>query len=188
VTALAPVGTLLRRARRDLGTARRELHADDLTGLANRRAFLAELDRARRDGRPVAVALLDVNRFKRVNDEYGHEAGDRVLCELADRLRVAAGRARLCARIAGDEFVLLIDGDAATAVALARVVWRAVAATPVPVGEHRLELTVSVGVAAAAGAGYERLLAQADLAMYRAKRTCRGVSVHPLGLASRGAA
>jgi diguanylate cyclase len=176
---VAPIAALLHRARQDLFAARRALHEDDLTGLANRRAFLAYLDCARAHGRPIAVALLDVNQFKKVNDNYGHEAGDRVLCALADRLRSVPYPVRLCARLAGDEFVIVIDGDASAAMTVARYVWRIIPATPVDIGGHQLAVTVSIGVAAASGIDYEQLLRNADRAMYEAKETGCGVSVEP---------
>jgi hypothetical protein len=86
---------------------------------------------------------------------------------------------RLCARLAGDEFVLLIDGAGTDAAAAAHTAWHSIAATPVDLGPRELRITVTIGVASSA-VGYDQLLARADHAMYRAKRTGRGLAVHQL--------
>ena len=84
---------------------------DPLTGLANRRLldelFEASLSRADRTGTPLAVAYLDLDDFKTLNDTYGHDAGDIVLCETARRLRSTVRSADLVARVGGDEFVIV---------------------------------------------------------------------------------
>jgi diguanylate cyclase (GGDEF)-like protein len=88
---------------------------DPLTGLANREAVVRRIEerlqqqRRRRDARPFAVLFADLNNFKRVNDVYGHEAGDEVLVELAKRLKSAVRGHDLVARFAGDEFVVFIE-------------------------------------------------------------------------------
>ncbi len=170
------VAARLARSRRALHTAHHQLAHDPLTGLPNRRAFLAHLDAALRGGTPVAVVLLDLDRFKTVNDSLGHHAGDEVLCQVA---------ARLAARLQGDEFVLLTDaGPAGPAGAAAA--WQAIAAAPFTVaGGHRVAVTASIGVATAAAranrgaddAGRARLLHRADLAMYQAKTSGAGVVI-----------
>jgi len=179
LAAGVPLGAQLRQARR-------ALYEDDLTGLPNRRAWRAELARMHRRGAQAAVVLLDVDRFKDINDTYGHDVGDQVLTEIADRLRTVP--ARLCARLAGDEFVLLIDGDTAAAQVVAAGAAHVVAATPVEVCARRLSVTVSAGVAAANGVGYEHLLSRADRAMYGAKRAGRDMSASVFRVAARGAA
>ncbi len=183
---LAVVGVLLARSRRDLHTARHALSHDPLTGLPNRRAFLDRLDTALREAAPhgegaVAVAMLDLDRFKAVNDKLGHRAGDEVLCQVADRLRALPAPVRLAARLQGDEFLLLIDGT--NPAAAAHAAWRAIAATPyILAGSHRVVLRASIGVAvtqsdAGPDADHRRLLHDADLAMYRAKTTSTGVVI-----------
>ena len=177
----AVVGVLLARSRRDLHTARHALSHDPLTGLPNRRAFLDHLDAALHNTAPhrdhaVAVAMLDLDRFKAVNDKLGHRAGDAALCQVADRLRALPAAVRLAARLQGDEFLLLTDAGRAGADAA----WRAIAAAPFTVADGRLvAITASIGVAVAApGTTDPRwLLTDADTAMYRAKTTGAGVVV-----------
>jgi diguanylate cyclase (GGDEF)-like protein len=182
----AVVGVPLARSRRDLHTARHALTHDPLTGLPNRRAFLDHLDTALHEaaphgGKAVAVAMLDLDRFKAVNDRLGHRAGDEMLCQVADRLRALPAPVRLAARLQGDEFLLLIDG--ANPSAAAHAAWRAIAATPyIVAGGHRVVLRASIGVAvthsdAGPDADHGQLLHDADLAMYRAKATSTGVVI-----------
>jgi predicted signal transduction protein with EAL and GGDEF domain len=109
----AVIGVRLARSRRALHTVAHQLIHDPLTGLPNRRAFGDQLDAALRRGTAVAVAMLDLDRFKAVNDRYGHHAGDQVLCQVADRLRALTEPVRLAARLQGDEFLLLTDADTA---------------------------------------------------------------------------
>jgi len=99
----------------------READADPLTGLANHRAFhdrlRTEVERAQRYGRPLSLACLDVDGFKDVNDQFGHQAGDKVLREVAARLTTVARSADLVARIGGDEFAILLPETTAEAAA-----------------------------------------------------------------------
>jgi diguanylate cyclase (GGDEF)-like protein len=144
-------------------------HTDPLTGLANRRAWQDRLDAALRDaaatGAPLAVALLDLDRFKDLNDTQGHGAGDRLLRELAAGWSGAVRGRDLLARLGGDEFgLLLTDCDEQGALTL---VERLRADIP---GEH----TCSAGVAAwRAGETADALLARADAALYAAKAAGR---------------
>jgi diguanylate cyclase (GGDEF)-like protein len=125
------------------------------------------------------VALLDLDRFKAVNDTFGHPTGDEVLRQIAARLAGLAPPVRLAARLHGDEFLLVIDGDAAAAQTAARTAWRAIAGTPLVVAGHLLRVTASVGVAAtAAGTLHDELLVHADQAMYHAKSAGTGVHLH----------
>jgi diguanylate cyclase (GGDEF)-like protein len=178
-TTLALFGATLAHSRRDAVTARHLLHHDALTGLPSRVAALAALDRARHSRRPLAVALLDLDQFKAVNDTFGHPTGDEVLRQVAVRLAGAPPPVRLAARLHGDEFLLVIDGDAAAAQTAARTAWRAIAGTPLIVAGHLLRVTASVGVAAtAAGTAHDELVVHADQAMYRAKSGGTGVHLH----------
>nr|WP_276611897.1 GGDEF domain-containing protein [Kineococcus vitellinus] len=144
---------------------------DALTGLANRRSWDAELGRALERGEPLAVALLDLDHFKRLNDSEGHPAGDRVLRAVADAWRAVLPPGASLARYGGEEFALLLPGaSAASAPELAE---RLRAACPAP-------QTVSVGlVHRRPGEGAGGLLARADAQLYRAKaagrdRVCEG--------------
>ena len=161
------------------GERRRFAHAalhDPLTGLANRAAFDLALERRIADARGgagrLALAYVDLDGFKPVNDTWGHQAGDRVLQVVARRLEGAFRDADLVARLGGDEFAVIIGPDG-TATPLEARVEQARRAITVPIGWEGRELavTASIGVALRPGAGDtpEALLAAADAAMYRAK-------------------
>ena len=154
--------------------------SDALTGTANRRAFDErlhdELHRSRRHGHHLSLLLLDVDHFKDVNDEQGHDAGDRVLGELAGRVRQQLRDSDLLARLGGDEFaVLLPETDEARGRAAAERVRRAVAGAPLA----GRSVTVSIGAAvvAAGAASPQRLARAADDALYQAKAAGRDAVV-----------
>uniref|UniRef100_UPI0005B97399 putative bifunctional diguanylate cyclase/phosphodiesterase n=1 Tax=Methylobacterium sp. B1 TaxID=91459 RepID=UPI0005B97399 len=154
---------------------------DPLTGLPNRlllRERLAEaLARLARTGECCALLLIDLDRFKPVNDTLGHPIGDALLETVADRLRSTVRPTDTVARIGGDEFVILQPGirDAAGTQALARRVVDLIGRTYMVEG-HLLTIGASVGVALAPedGTDADRLLKNADLALYRAKLDGRG--------------
>jgi len=158
-----------------LGRDARSSGTDDLTNLANRRAFTeaaaAELLRARRSGRPLAVVLVDIDDFKRVNDTFGHSTGDRTLCAVADVLREHFREIDLPARLGGDEFAILLpETDLAGAHDAAERFVNALADCEFSDGRRRPHLiTASAGVAAAADLEIDLLLEAADRALYRAK-------------------
>lgn len=167
-----PVLVPLMRLARDA----RNSGTDDLTKLANRRAFAeaaaAELVRGRRSRRPLAVALFDIDDFKRVNDTYGHAAGDDVLRGVADTLREHFREIDLPARLGGEEFaVILPETDLAGARDAAERFLTALAASSTVGGDEggMRGVTASAGVAAGTGVEIEALLAAADRALYRAK-------------------
>ena len=146
---------------------------DPLTGCLNRRAilerFTAEAARARRDRQPLSVGMLDLDHFKRVNDEHGHPAGDRVLCELVRRLGAAVRASDVFGRMGGEEFLVLWP-NAADAQLTAERVRRGVAGAPFAIRDGALALTVSLGVTTTGGdEALEAVLARADEALYRAK-------------------
>lgn len=151
---------------------------DPLTGLANHRTFQErlreEVGRATRYGRQLSLAIFDVDHFKAVNDTFGHQAGDVVLCEVARRLRQAARHGELVARLGGEEFAwLLPETGADSALAAADRARELIAATPFPaVGT----VTVSGGVCVLAAAGdADSLVRFADGALYWAKGHGRNV-------------
>jgi diguanylate cyclase len=148
---------------------------DVLTGLANRRYLMErgmeQLNLRHADG-VAAVLLIDLNHFKEVNDTLGHPSGDRVLIEVADRLRATACPEDLVARLGGDEFAILIGGLPAPAVATHRAE-KLLAALhePIDLDGMRISVEASGGIAVAANTGgMAELLRRADVAMYQAKR------------------
>ncbi|MGH8181427.1 MAG: DUF484 family protein [Steroidobacteraceae bacterium] len=160
---------------------------DFLTGFHNRRYLHArlreELARAQRARQPVACLMIDVDHFKRINDQYGHLAGDAVLREVAQRIDAEMRVSDTGARFGGDEFAIVLpQGNVADGERVAARVLDAVRTQPVPIGGQTTEMvTLSIGVAAAAPdqatrdykVVAERLIAEADAALYRAKSAGR---------------
>jgi diguanylate cyclase (GGDEF)-like protein len=151
---------------------------DDLTRLANRYALHAELDRRLHaaGGAPLAVLFIDLDHFKEVNDSHGHAVGDRILVEVARRLGALAPEAALIARQGGDEFVVVLAGDAARRAAdlAARLIDRL--AQPFEVGGemHRCGASVGIAMSPQHGTYRDELLRCADIALYDAKAAGRG--------------
>ncbi|WP_229073652.1 GGDEF domain-containing protein [Actinoplanes sp. DH11] len=164
-----------------VSTQRRAAVTDGLTGLYNRRAFeealAAECRRASRHGYEVGLLIIDVDHFKRVNDTYGHPAGDRMLREVADRLRANARADSVVGRYGGEEFVILTPHAApATLRDFAERIRTGVAGLPVQADDNVL-LGVTVSVGAATGTTPTDLLRVADAALYEAKAAGRNRSV-----------
>jgi len=154
---------------------------DPLTGAALRRVLdvrlRAALEASRESGNPIAVALLDLDFFKRVNDRYGHAAGDRALVAVAAVLRRHAREQDLCARYGGEEFTMLFDGlGGEAALAIVERLRAEVEALEIDHEGERLPLSVSAGIAAfpeVPSRTAEELLQVADAALYEAKRLGR---------------
>lgn len=155
---------------------------DALTGLPNRRYLDNHLkvlfNRAAARGRALSVCITDIDRFKLVNDTYGHDAGDEVLREFAARIRSTVRGADLACRFGGEEFVVVMpDMDAASAAAIAERLRDTIERTPfqLKAAGTTLNITASLGIACnAAGADTpEQLLKQADRALYDAKKSGR---------------
>src|SRR3954464_9662849 len=158
-----------------------EAHHDPLTGLANRRRFIEELEATvyGPGGRDCAVLMIDLDRFKEINDSFGHSVGDDLLCLVGPRLHQALQPGDLLARMGGDEFAVLLpgaDADRARAVAgnLGAVLREAFELDGMP-----LHVDASIGIALCPDHGRDRslLLARADTAMYAAKRGRHGFEV-----------
>jgi diguanylate cyclase (GGDEF)-like protein len=159
------------------GIVKRQAVTDELTGLANRRAFMEalrlELRRAGRFGDSLALVIVDLDNFKRVNDLFGHGVGDDLLRAFADTLQGRTRETDVCARLGGEEFALLLPGtDLAGAESLAESLRVAVTELTVAAGP-----TEQVGVTASFGVGAfpethtgDDLMAAADRALYSAKR------------------
>lgn len=153
-------------------------HHDSLTGMYNRQMFEERLQQALvqggEDGMRFALLFCDLDRFKPINDEFGHEMGDVVLVQAASRLTESCRHSDMAARLGGDEFVVLLTDltDARRdALAIAEKCREKIAA-PYPVGDKVFTLTVSIGITLYQGSAVSasQLMSQADIAMYRAKR------------------
>jgi diguanylate cyclase (GGDEF)-like protein len=187
--ALAVAGAGLRMAFNvgelaQLAVTRREALTDELTGLANRRAVLRRISELSAEGTPVALALLDVDKFKEVNDALGHAAGDDLLRLVARRLEDSLRSGDLLGRLGGDEFavVAVLDEDVPAEVA-GRILGQRLHARleePFPLDGMFVHSSASVGVTTSSPdvARPAQLLRRADVAMYDAKRSGRGVAVY----------
>jgi diguanylate cyclase (GGDEF)-like protein/PAS domain S-box-containing protein len=151
---------------------------DALTGIPNRRLLadrmVQAIARAQRSGRMLFVCYLDLDGFKQVNDQYGHEAGDQLLVEVTRRLQDALRAGDTLARLGGDEFVVLFNdlaGERECRPILERIL--EIIALPVVIGSHQVAVSASIGVSfhTSANEDGDTLLRQADQAMYVAKRT-----------------
>jgi len=174
ITRLALAGS----ERRALARKTIEAQTDELTGLANRRRLYEAADQLLEDGGAAAMLLLDLDRFKELNDTLGHNIGDEILCQIASRLSLAMPQDGLLARLGGDEFVALLGAghDEAQAVAAAERLQQALEA-PCVLDGLLITVQASIGVAVAPqnAATRPELLRCADVAMYQAKSHHTGV-------------
>lgn len=166
---------------------------DGLTGLNNRRHFLelaqSEWSRFRRYGRSLALLMTDIDLFKSVNDQYGHDAGDEVIKAVTEILQTHKRTSDIAGRLGGEEFALILpEATLDSAVIVAERLRHLVADRTVAVAGWRISVTISIGVSAghAAMSGFDELLKQANVALYDAKhsgrnRVCRFGDGKPAG-------
>ena len=161
---------------------------DSLTGVFNRRAFMERAEKeyaiAQRNKTSLALLMIDIDFFKRVNDEYGHPTGDDVLVDVARLLNSRLRMQDTLGRYGGEEFCILLPvTDEAGAMALAETLRSAVADTPLATGRKGISVTISIGVTvcptscADCNLGFYKLLDDADAALYQAKRDGRNRAV-----------
>ncbi len=192
------IGTLhqmRRQLERAYMTIQQQALTDTLTGQPNHRALMEQIEkeheRARRYGRPFALIFFDADRFKRINDTYGHAAGDMTLRQIGECAASLLRGGDTLGRYGGEEFVVLLpETDGVQASLVAERIRSAVACTPVPLpGEERIDVTVSLGVATYPidGLTVQDVLSRADQAMYWAKKLGRNQvrTAHEAQLASR---
>jgi diguanylate cyclase (GGDEF)-like protein len=190
VALLALLSRVSRRLRREAAESARIAQHDALTGLPNRALFAeraaAAVQDARRGGPGPAIILVDLDGFKEINDTLGHEAGDRVLEEVARRLAALVRETDLVARLGGDELALLLPGAGAGAAGLVRTVGRALE-QPVTLQGLAIAVRASCGIAVYPddGEDVDALMRAADTAMYRAKGARSGIVVEDGGAGGR---
>jgi diguanylate cyclase (GGDEF)-like protein len=147
---------------------------DSLTGLNNRRAFFdsaSELRRAKEGKRPLSSIMFDIDHFKRINDTYGHDMGDRVVAAVGGQAKLADG---ISGRLGGEEFCVLMEGSVTDAVESAGELQRSIRALRFHQGEQAFSVTCSFGVAEWEERDtIDTMLRRADMAMYEAKKTGR---------------
>ncbi|MFQ6081883.1 MAG: two-component regulator propeller domain-containing protein [Candidatus Aminicenantia bacterium] len=164
---------------------------DSLTQLFNRRHFLniveKELARAKRYNQKMILLILDVDYFKKINDVYGHQAGDFVLIKIANILKSSIRASDTVARFGGDEFIiLLVNSKVELCLAIAERIRKKIEKTKILFGDLSLDVTVSIGasfypLANVPDVSYEHLIQVADEALYQAKRKGRNkLTIHPL--------
>ena len=155
---------------------------DELTGLTNRRSILDTLEQqlamARRSGQPLSLLMLDLDHFKRVNDSFGHLAGDEVLRQVAAGICSRLRAQDIAGRYGGEEFVVILPATTVEgAVQLAEELRKSIGAERIEIGEgHAITITISIGVYGgipAAGQRVEDLIGGADQALYQAKESGR---------------
>jgi diguanylate cyclase (GGDEF)-like protein len=150
---------------------------DTLTGMWNRAAILGrleqELARGKREGHPVGVVLADLDHFKRINDTYGHQAGDKALRQASDRMRGSLRSYDDVGRYGGEEFLIVLPGcDQAATLSLAERLRHSIETAPVELESGSVPITLSLGVSVWGGGPIDpdTLLRAADAGLYAAKR------------------
>lgn len=162
--------TIVIRQAKNLGEERVLSRTDDLTGLPNRRRLLSEIESfSKTEG---ALLLLDLDQFKPVNDQYGHEIGNQVLQQVAERFSRSLPTGAVLARLGGDEFAVLLSGEYEKTLEAAYAL-RATLTYPFTIEGHSISIGVSIGHAQ--NDGSTQILERADAAMYEAKKSGVGV-------------
>jgi len=169
----ASVGTISRmqftyreKCTKQIGELNQLAYYDELTGLFNRRKIIGLLQKALDDHAKGYVLLIDLDGFKLVNDGYGHQAGDQILEQTADRLREALGEGTLLARLGGDEFLVVCDGSYKPASLISQI--KSIVSVPFKIEGDRVRIGASIGAAEFSDNSYAvgDLLKQADRQMY----------------------
>ncbi|WP_321300823.1 diguanylate cyclase [uncultured Sphaerochaeta sp.] len=168
----AGVLSYLRQVR--LETFMHRSYTDSLTGLLNKREFLVQLHEELRGGRPFALALLDIDNFKLLNDTHGHLSGDKALLRLVSTLKERLRRDDLVGRFGGDEFIIILRGCTQKETCLR--IYEYISHVSVPLDGDSIEFAISMGVAFSPkdGSTSEALLEAADKRLYQAKREGKG--------------
>jgi diguanylate cyclase (GGDEF)-like protein len=168
-------------------------YRDALTDLPNRRLFNdrlgVALETCRRSGTALTVLMMDLDRFKQINDTLGHQTGDLVLQQVAGRLRAIFRKSDTVGRLGGDEFAMLLTNTAEEEAEYTAAKIVEALEEPFKIGEHTLDVRASIGVAGypAQGEDAETLMRRADAAMYAAKRGNRGYALYEPSLETRHA-
>jgi diguanylate cyclase (GGDEF)-like protein len=177
--ALTVARTALTLRESRLMTGAHESRTDEVTGLGNRRRFDEQLTRAGEGGLAFSLAIIDLDGFKRVNDAFGHDTGDRLLRMVAERIERIVDETAQCSRIGGDEFALLLP--IASAADAEAVMKRLHADLRKPYrldgGRQNAQIDASIGIAVHSGGSLADLVRDADRAMYQSKNAGGGVSV-----------
>ncbi len=177
---IGTIGFLLLCTERSQHELERAARVDYLTGCYNRRAIeemaTQSMAAARRHGLPLSVLVLDIDHFKRINDELGHAIGDLALVESVARIRTTLRAEDVLGRLGGEEFIVLMpNADGASAVSAGERIRRSFAGQPLPMDGHLRTVTLSIGVATLApmDRAFSQLLQRGDRAMYAAKNAGR---------------
>lgn len=169
----------VRHPERERKSLRSQLDEDTLTGVSSRTSLLRELTasmaRSTKTGQPLCLIMVDLDHFKAINDTHGHVTGDKVLTEVAARIRAALREFDMVGRFGGEEFVILLENTSHhTARLIAERVRSRIGPEPVSVGGKSLRVTVSQGLSVRQdGDDNQSLLSRADAAMYKAKQNGR---------------
>jgi two-component system cell cycle response regulator len=174
------------RLREELEQLTLQVRTDALTGLFNYRHFSEllgqEVERSQRCGLPLALIMMDLDFFKRVNDQWGHEVGNQVLIQVADILRAGVRRIDVVCRYGGEEMVIILPGTMLSrAIEVAQRLREEIAAAHIAVAADALRITASFGVAGYPGADAldaQGLIAAADAYLYQAKNAGRNRVCH----------
>ena len=161
-----------------------EARTDGLTGLANRKAFDQKMDECyakwQASKHPFSLALIDIDHFKKINDNFGHPAGDAVLREISDRLREISSESLLVARYGGEEFGIIIEGEVLSAASVLERLRLSIASKPIDADGQKIPVTISSGIARIKdNERIGKFVQRADEALYGAKMGGRNrVYVH----------